>query len=88
VFFVIVSIGIARSHRRASGRGQAAALHWPDYSVNGSANPASHTSTLMVYLTSGGPTNPPGEDSRIVSGIEHLQLPVRAEIGGWLQRRG
>jgi uncharacterized protein (TIGR03437 family) len=36
----------------------------------------------MVYMTSGGTTDPPGESGAIVSGIEELQLPVRAEIGG------
>ena len=66
----------------STGTGQAAVRHWPDYSVNGPSNPADRGSTIMVYMTSGGPTDPPGEAGAIVSGIEELQLPVRAEIGG------
>ena len=50
--------------------------------MNGPANPASHGSSVMVYMTSGGATNPPGEDGQIVSQIEGLQLPVRVEVGG------
>lgn len=66
----------------SSGTGQAAAQLWPDYSVNGPANPADRGSTIMVYMTAGGPTDPPGEAGAIVSQTETLQLPVRAEIGG------
>lgn len=66
----------------SSGSGPAAARRWPDYSIVGPANPASRGDTIMVYMTSGGPTDPPGEDGQIVSQIETLQLPVRAEIGG------
>lgn len=66
----------------STGIGQAAVRHWPDYSVNGPSNPADRGSTIMVYMTSGGPTSPPGEAGAIVSGIEELQLPVRTEIGG------
>ena len=66
----------------SSGVGQAAALVSSDYSVNGPENPSPRGSTVIVYMTAGGPTDPPGGDGRIVSGIETLQLPVRAEIGG------
>jgi uncharacterized protein (TIGR03437 family) len=65
----------------ASGAGPAAALLL-DYSVIGAGNPATRGSTILVFMTSGGVTEPPGEDGQIVSGIEVLQLPVRAEIGG------
>lgn len=66
----------------ASGTGQAAVLLWPDYSVNGPANPADRGSWIIVYMTAGGPTDPAGKDGEIVSQLEALQLPVRAEIGG------
>jgi uncharacterized protein (TIGR03437 family) len=65
----------------STGAGRAAALH-TDYSVVGPDNPVSRGSFILVYMTSGGVTEPPGEDGRIVSGIELLQLPVHAEIGG------
>jgi uncharacterized protein (TIGR03437 family) len=65
----------------STGRGAAAALH-TDYTVVGADHPASRGSTVLVYMTSGGKTDPPGQDGSLVSGIEVLQLPVRAEIGG------
>ena len=66
----------------ASGTGQAAALLSHDYSVNRPENPADRNSTVLVYITGGGPTDPPGETGALVSQIETLDLPVRVEIDG------
>jgi uncharacterized protein (TIGR03437 family) len=64
------------------GQGQGAILHWPDYSVNGPTNPAEKGSIIMVFATSGGLTEPPGEDGKLVAEAQFLQLPVTATIGG------
>lgn len=66
----------------ASGQGQGAILHWPDYDVNGPDNPAARGSVVMTFATSGGPTQPASEDGRIVAEPQALQLPVSAAIGG------
>ncbi len=61
--------------------GQGAVLHWPGYDINGGSNPAAPGSVIMVYATSGGTTQPPGEDGRVVRQQERLILPVTATIG-------
>jgi uncharacterized protein (TIGR03437 family) len=64
------------------GHGQGAILHWPDYSLNDHTNPAAKGSVIMVFGTSGGLTQPAGEDGRLVTQAQFLQLPVTATIGG------
>jgi len=66
----------------STGKGQAAILHWPDYKANSPANPAARGATVMVYATTGGLLRPPGEDGKIATQPQTLQLPVTATIGG------
>ena len=63
----------------ASGTGQAAVQHWPDYSVNGAANPIKPGGVIMVYLTAGGDT---GIDGAICTATHTHPLPVTLTIGG------
>ncbi len=66
-----------------SGRGQAAALN-QDYNVNSSDNPAAAGSTMVLYATGAGQTNPPGIDGMVV-GTDSLPqpiLPVSVTVGG------
>jgi uncharacterized protein (TIGR03437 family) len=60
-----------------SGKGQAAALNWPSYSVNGPANKISKGGTVMLYGTAGGGT---GQDGTVVSGIERYPGSVEVWI--------
>lgn len=64
-----------------SGQGQAAALN-EDGTPNGPANPAAKGSTVTVYATGAGITEPPGVDGEI--GIEGPARPV-LPAGVWLQ---
>jgi uncharacterized protein (TIGR03437 family) len=64
------------------GQGQGAILNWPDYTVNGLGNRATRGSIIMVFATSGGLTQLPGEDGKLVAEAQFLQLPVTATIGG------
>lgn len=66
----------------STGRGQGAILNWPDYSRNGPSNPAARGSAVMVFGTSGGSTEPPGEDGAIVTELQRLRSPVTAAVGG------
>jgi uncharacterized protein (TIGR03437 family) len=59
-----------------SGTGQASVLN-QDYTRNGTADPASRGSTLMVYGTGLGVAKPPGLD-----GLSWLATAVSATIGG------
>jgi uncharacterized protein (TIGR03437 family) len=63
----------------ASGSGQAAIQHWPDYSTNGAANPIKPGGVIMVYLTAGGDS---GTDGAICTTVQSHPLPVTLTIGG------
>jgi len=60
-----------------SGTGQAAALNWPSYQVNGPANKIAKGGTVMLYGTAGGGT---GQDGVVVGGIESYSGSVEAWI--------
>jgi len=66
----------------ASGRGQGAALNWPDHTVNRAGNAAPRGSVVSVYASSGGWTSPPAEDGRVADQALPLPLPVTATVGG------
>lgn len=56
----------------SSGRGQAAALNYnattATYSINSGSNPATKGSTVVLYATGGGATNPlPAQDGLVLS---------------------
>jgi uncharacterized protein (TIGR03437 family) len=54
-----------------------------DGSLNGAATPAAKSSTVSVYGTGGGATNPPGVTGRIPgANPAQLVLPVSAMVGG------
>lgn len=61
--------------------GQGAVLNRPAYSVNGPSNPAATGSVISVFATSGGLTQPRGEDGKVVEEPQALELPVTATIG-------
>ena len=66
-----------------SGTGQAAAVNAADGSVNGAAHPAKAGSSVLLYATGLGETNPPGTDGLLDSAPFGLPiLPVTATIGG------
>jgi uncharacterized protein (TIGR03437 family) len=62
-----------------NGRGQAALLHWPDYSTNGPSNLLRKGGVGMLYLTAGGES---GRDGWIVGGAEVHPMPVTVKVGG------
>jgi uncharacterized protein (TIGR03437 family) len=66
-----------------SGTGQASALN-QDSTVNSPSNPAAAGSTIVLYLTGGGQTNPGSIDGQIVTSAPFPQptLPVTVTIGG------
>jgi uncharacterized protein (TIGR03437 family) len=54
-----------------------------DYAINSSANPAEKGSVVMLFVTGGGQTNPPGIDGKITQGAPpHPKLQVAVSIGG------
>ena len=67
-----------------SGSGQAAALN-QDGSVNDAANPAPRDSTIAIFLTGGGATNPAAIEGGIAPlppPFHNLSANVQVEIGG------
>lgn len=66
----------------SSGRGQAAALHWPDNSVNRPSHPARQGAIVSLFATAGGWTAPPAEDGRVADQALPLPLPVAVTVGG------
>ncbi|MBI2688570.1 MAG: hypothetical protein HYX27_19890 [Acidobacteria bacterium] len=66
----------------STGRGQAAALN-QNGSINGPGNPASLGSVLVLYATGEGPTQPMGQEGRIIlNDLRKPILPVSVNIGG------
>jgi uncharacterized protein (TIGR03437 family) len=66
----------------ASGTGQAAAIN-SDRSVNSGSNPANGGSTVTLFITGAGATNPPSQDGQLA--VQPLPLPVgnvSVAIGG------
>jgi uncharacterized protein (TIGR03437 family) len=49
--------------------------------MNGPSNPAATGSVISVFATSGGLTQPRGEDGKVVEEPQALELPVTATIG-------
>jgi uncharacterized protein (TIGR03437 family) len=65
-----------------NGIGQGA-IRNQDYSVNGNSYPAPRGSTVMIYCTGAGPTDPPSTDAAITTGLSTLAIqPVTVTIGG------
>ena len=64
-----------------SGEGPGAILNG-DLSLNSRANPAARGSTVVLFGTGGGLTDPPGEDGAIVAESAPLEAPVSVEING------
>ena len=67
-----------------SGSGQAAALN-QNGSVNDAANPVPRGSTIAIFLTRGGETNPPAIDGGITPlppPFHNVSANVQVEIGG------
>jgi uncharacterized protein (TIGR03437 family) len=67
-----------------SGSGPGAILN-QDYGINGAARPAARGSTVQIYLTGGGVTNPPSTDASIIPSslpLPYLTLTTTATIGG------
>lgn len=62
-----------------TGSGQAAMLHWPDYSVNSAANPLAREGVGMLFLTSGGEQ---GVDGELAQTTGSLPFPVTVRVGG------
>jgi uncharacterized protein (TIGR03437 family) len=66
----------------ASGSGPSATLN-QDYTVNGPANPAERGSTVILYATGEGLTDPAGADGQVVSNVlARPQQAVKVTIGG------
>ena len=66
-----------------SGKGQAAAVNVSDSSLNGAAHPAAAGSSVLLYATGLGQTNPVVTDGSLDSAPFPLPtLPVTATIGG------
>jgi uncharacterized protein (TIGR03437 family) len=59
----------------ASGQGQAAALN-SDYSLNSASNPAARGTTIILYGTGEGKTNPTSVEGTITPGIQPLPQPL------------
>jgi uncharacterized protein (TIGR03437 family) len=66
-----------------SGHGQGAIRNYPDYSLNGPANPAPRGGYVFIYGTGEGLTTPPGVDGRITATPRpNVSLNCSATIGG------
>ncbi len=67
----------------SSGQGQGAILNFPDYSLNGPANPAPRGQYVFIYGTGEGVTSPPGVDGRITgTPLPNVSQSCSATIGG------
>ena len=67
--------------RDASGRGEGVILN-QDSSVNSSANPAQPGSTITIYATGGGVTNPVDKDGSVAQTMRPLAATMTATIDG------
>lgn len=65
----------------AAGSGPAAALN-EDGSRNSPANPAPRGSVAVLYLTGGGPTNPPPPDGAVAEAARELAARVQVFVAG------
>jgi uncharacterized protein (TIGR03437 family) len=66
-----------------SGTGQILAVNVADGSINGPNHPAKAGSSVFLYLTGAGQTNPPGTDGQLGAvPLPLLNFPVTATIGG------
>jgi trimeric autotransporter adhesin len=61
------------------GSGQAALLHWPDYSLNGAGNALARGGVGMVFLTGGGEL---GVDGEMAQTTGAMTVPVNVRVGG------
>jgi uncharacterized protein (TIGR03437 family) len=67
----------------ASGSGQAAAVNFPDGTLNGSAHPAPKGSYVTIYFTGGGQTNPAGVTGSVTGSVlKWLTQSVSVTVGG------
>jgi uncharacterized protein (TIGR03437 family) len=70
----------------ASGTGQGAILNFNsttgDYTVNGPANAATKGSTVVIYITGSGQTNPAGNELNLISGVVKPVANVTLTIDG------
>lgn len=66
----------------STGRGQAAALHWPENTVNGPGQAAPLGTVASLFASSGGWTSPPAEDGAVAGQALPLPLPVSVTVGG------
>lgn len=64
-----------------SGRGPGFVLN-EDYNPNSDGNPAAAGSTVILYATGGGLTNPQGVTGSTAAGAEPLVAPVSATVAG------
>ncbi len=68
-----------------SGKGQAASLNAPSYTLNSASNPAPRGSTIILYGTGEGRTYPSSVEGTITPGIAPLPQPlyaVQVSFGG------
>jgi uncharacterized protein (TIGR03437 family) len=66
-----------------SGSGAVLAVNLADNSVNDANHPAKAGSSVLLYLTGAGQTNPPGTDGHVAAvPLPQLNFPVTATIGG------
>jgi uncharacterized protein (TIGR03437 family) len=65
----------------ASGSGQGAILN-QDFSVNGTSNPASAGTAIMIYLTGAGAMQTPVTDGAIAPAVASIAQTVTVRIGG------
>jgi uncharacterized protein (TIGR03437 family) len=65
----------------ASGHGQGAIVN-QDNTVNSSQNGADPGSVVSIYITGGGPTNPPSVDGTLATDARPTELPVKVQIAG------
>jgi uncharacterized protein (TIGR03437 family) len=61
-----------------TGTGQAAVLHWPDYTVNQSSNALARDGVGMIFLTAGGEQ---GQDGMMAQTVGSLPFPVLVRVG-------
>ncbi|MBX9603371.1 MAG: IPT/TIG domain-containing protein, partial [Bryobacteraceae bacterium] len=80
VFLPVTDAAPAVFSANSSGKGAGAILN-QDYSLNSSANPAERGSTVILYATGGGQTNPPSVDGEVTRGARNQSLPIRVRIG-------
>lgn len=80
VFLAVTDAAPAVFSANSSGKGAGAILN-QDYSVNSAANPAERGSTVILYATGAGQTDPPSADGEVTRGARNQALPIRVRIG-------